>query len=185
MMPLASYRGVATRPAVSSSGHATAPPSQYLATQAARRLNDAMVYLDGPQVYSCSICRTHLTSHDDIVSKSFHGKHGRAYLLDNAVNVVVGKAEDRWLLTGLHTVCDVSCKRCRKVVGWTYIRAYERSQKYKEGRFILEKIFLYMETSGFYSIDPPAGERGDRWRKRSLSWGDEKTMVYEYDDGED
>ena len=38
--------------------------------------NDAMVYLDGPQVYTCGNCRTHLTSHDDIISKSFHGRHG-------------------------------------------------------------------------------------------------------------
>lgn len=39
--------------------------------------NDAMVYLDGPQVYTCANCRTHLTSHDDIISKSFHGRHGK------------------------------------------------------------------------------------------------------------
>ena len=38
--------------------------------------NDAMVYLDGPQIYTCGQCRTHLTSHDDIISKSFHGRHG-------------------------------------------------------------------------------------------------------------
>ena len=38
--------------------------------------NDAMVYLDGPQIYTCGECRTHLTSHDDIISKSFHGRHG-------------------------------------------------------------------------------------------------------------
>jgi len=43
----------------------------------AQQVNDAMVYLDGPQVYTCGQCRTHLTSHDDIISKSFHGRHGR------------------------------------------------------------------------------------------------------------
>jgi hypothetical protein len=42
----------------------------------AMKENDQMVYLDGPQIYSCAHCRTHLTSHDDIVSKSFHGRHG-------------------------------------------------------------------------------------------------------------
>lgn len=41
--------------------------------------NDAMVYLDGPQVYTCANCRTHLTSHDDIISKSFHGRNGMYY----------------------------------------------------------------------------------------------------------
>jgi hypothetical protein len=39
--------------------------------------NDSMVYIDGPQVYTCVQCRTHLTSHDDIISKSFHGMHGK------------------------------------------------------------------------------------------------------------
>lgn len=42
----------------------------------AQKENDSMVYLDGPVVYTCAQCRTHLTSHDDIISKSFHGRHG-------------------------------------------------------------------------------------------------------------
>ena len=41
--------------------------------------NDAMVYLEGPQIYSCGQCRTPLTSHDDIISKSFHGRKGKWY----------------------------------------------------------------------------------------------------------
>lgn len=44
----------------------------------AQQLNDSMIYLDGPQVYTCSMCRTHLTSHDEIISKSFHGRHGKS-----------------------------------------------------------------------------------------------------------
>lgn len=44
----------------------------------AQKENDAMVYLDGPQIYTCAQCRTHLTSHDDIISKSFHGRHGES-----------------------------------------------------------------------------------------------------------
>jgi hypothetical protein len=43
----------------------------------ARKLNDSLVYLDGPQIYTCAQCRTHLTSHDEIISKSFHGRHGK------------------------------------------------------------------------------------------------------------
>lgn len=44
--------------------------------RSARKLNDSMVYLDGPQIYACGHCRTHLTTHDEIISKSFHGRHG-------------------------------------------------------------------------------------------------------------
>jgi len=47
----------------------------------AKKENDSMVFVDGPQVYTCSNCRTHLTSHDDIISKSFHGRHGESIKL--------------------------------------------------------------------------------------------------------
>lgn len=144
----------------------------------ALRMNDSMVYLDGPQVYTCAQCRTHLTSHDDIISKSFHGRHGRAYLFDQCVNVTIGPSEERRLITGLHSVCDIFCKRCKTLVGWTYQKAYESSQKYKEGKFIIEKINLHIEESDYYTVAPPAGERTDRWRQRSMSWGDNNsTMV--------
>mmetsp|Transcript_109453 Transcript_109453/g.306123 ORF Transcript_109453/g.306123 Transcript_109453/m.306123 type:complete len:298 (-) Transcript_109453:136-1029(-) len=156
-------------------------------SRSARKLNDAMVYLDGPQVYTCAQCRTHLTSHDEIISKSFHGRRGRAYLFDNCVNVSVGPAEDRRLITGIHSVCDIFCKRCNTMVGWTYARAYEHSQKYKEGKFIIEKINLHLEESDYYDVAPPAGERKDRFRARSISWGSESSAsgqrhetIYEY-----
>lgn len=138
--------------------------------------NDSMVYIDGPQVYTCVQCRTHLTSHDDIISKSFHGMHGRAYLFDQCVNVTVGPAQDRRLMTGLHSVRDIFCKRCKGMIGWTYDKAYEHSQKYKEGKFIIEKINLHIEESDYYNVSHPAGERSDRWRKRSMSWGSERDV---------
>ena len=161
-------------------------PAMREQARGALEVNDSMVYLDGPQVYACQQCRTHLTSHDDIISKSFHGRRGRAYLFDQCVNIRTGPAEDRLLITGLHSVSDIFCQRCNTLVGWTYKRAYEASQKYKEGKFIIEKINLYLEESGTYDVNPPAGERRDRWRHRSRSWGSEETtstaapMVYEY-----
>lgn len=95
------------------------------------------------------------------------------------MNVTIGPAEDRALITGLHSVCDIFCKRCKHMVGWTYAKAYETSQKYKEGKFIIEKINLHLEESGYYDVNAPAGERVDRWRQRSMSWGNED-IVYEY-----
>jgi hypothetical protein len=52
-------------------------------SRSARKLNDSLVYLDGPQIYTCAQCRTHLTSHDEIISKSFHGRHGK---IKNTIN---------------------------------------------------------------------------------------------------
>lgn len=40
-------------------------------------------YLPGDQIYSCCHCRAHLASHDEIISKSFQGNRGRAYLFNS------------------------------------------------------------------------------------------------------
>ena len=40
-------------------------------------------HLSGPRVYCCHNCATHLTEHEDIVSTSFHGRCGRAFLFAN------------------------------------------------------------------------------------------------------
>jgi hypothetical protein len=45
-------------------------------------------------------------------------------------------------------VRDVSCKKCKQKLGWMYEYAMEESQKYKEGRVILERA-LITETEGF------------------------------------
>eukprot|EP00897_Mesotaenium_endlicherianum_P009339 jgi/Mesen1/8433/ME000475S07696 len=74
------------------------------------------------------------------------GRHGRAYLFENVVNVSVGPKEDRLLITGLHTVADIYCSECQEVLGWKYERAYEESQKYKEGKYILEKAKVMKEN---------------------------------------
>ncbi|XP_051149587.1 protein yippee-like At4g27745 [Andrographis paniculata] len=92
------------------------------------------------RVYSCCNCRTHVALHDDIISKAFQGRHGRAFLFSHAMNINLGNREDRQLMTGLHTVADIYCSDCNAVLGWKYLRAYEDSQKYKEGKFILEKL---------------------------------------------
>uniref|UniRef100_A0A7S2RCE9 Protein yippee-like n=1 Tax=Mucochytrium quahogii TaxID=96639 RepID=A0A7S2RCE9_9STRA len=106
----------------------------------------SLVQLDGPRVYSCSKCRTHLAHYDDIMSKSFHGRNGRAYLVNHTVNVKLGPKEDRVLMTGLHTVCDVICRNCETVVGWKYEAAYNATQRYKVGKFIVEKAKLNREA---------------------------------------
>ncbi|KAG5533902.1 hypothetical protein RHGRI_027932 [Rhododendron griersonianum] len=74
------------------------------------------------------------------------GRHGRAFLFSHAMNIVVGPKEDRQLLTGLHTVADIYCGDCREVLGWKYERAYVATQKYKEGKFIIEKSKIVKEN---------------------------------------
>ena len=74
-----------------------------------------------------------------MVSKSFHGRHGRAFLFTSSVNVMLGPKEERVLMTGLHSVADIFCTCCSARLGWKYLEAFESSQKYKEGKSLLEK----------------------------------------------
>jgi len=55
------------------------------------------------------------------------------------VNTSLGSKEERMLMTGLHSVADIFCTGCGGCLGWKYIEAFESSQKYKEGKFIVEK----------------------------------------------
>ncbi|KAI8572838.1 hypothetical protein RHMOL_Rhmol01G0231500 [Rhododendron molle] len=100
----------------------------------------------GPRLYSCYKCRNVVGRHDDVVSKAFQAKNGRAFLFAHATNIVSGPNENRHLLTGLHRVADVFCSDCREALGWKYQRAYEESQKYKEGKIVLEKYKIVKEN---------------------------------------
>ena len=64
------------------------------------------------------------------------------------MNISLGPKEDRQLITGLHTVADVYCSDCGVELGWKYIKAYEETQKYKEGKCVLEKFKIVRGTMG-------------------------------------
>ncbi|KAJ0101690.1 hypothetical protein Patl1_04723 [Pistacia atlantica] len=149
-----------------------------------------VVELEG-RSYRCKFCKTHLALPEDLASRAFHCRRGKAYLFNNActvaqaksnakqlcdnvvimdkledrhentgqlkevtspeitalisrliiipVNVTVGTLEERMMLSGMHTVGDVFCCCCGQIVGWKYEAAHEKSQKYKEGKFVLER----------------------------------------------
>uniref|UniRef100_A0A3P8YBD6 Yippee domain-containing protein n=1 Tax=Esox lucius TaxID=8010 RepID=A0A3P8YBD6_ESOLU len=74
------------------------------------------------------------------------GSQGRAYLFNSVVNVGCGPAEERVLLTGLHAVADIYCENCKTTLGWKYEHAFESSQKYKEGKFIIELAHMIKDN---------------------------------------
>ncbi|XP_073017173.1 protein yippee-like isoform X1 [Primulina eburnea] len=98
-----------------------------------------VVFLEG-KIYSCKHCGTHLALSEDIMSKSFHCRHGKAYLFDKVVNVTFGEREERLMTTGMHIAADIFCALCGSLVGWNYETAQEKSQKYKEGKSVLERF---------------------------------------------
>uniref|UniRef100_A0AC11E935 Yippee like 4 n=1 Tax=Ovis aries TaxID=9940 RepID=A0AC11E935_SHEEP len=62
------------------------------------------------------------------------------------VNVGCGPAEQRLLLTGLHSVADIFCESCKTTLGWKYEQAFETSQKYKEGKYIIEMSHMVKDN---------------------------------------
>ncbi|GAA0141533.1 hypothetical protein Leryth_011643 [Lithospermum erythrorhizon] len=117
-----------------------------------------LINLDG-DVYSCKFCQAHLALTRDIISKSFHCKHGKAYLMDKVVNVTLGEKEERLMMTGMHTVVDIFCVGCGSIIGWKYESAQEKTQQYKEGKYILDRFMVLGPDGSLYSIsqDPQLG----------------------------
>ncbi|KAH0934089.1 hypothetical protein HID58_011206 [Brassica napus] len=93
-----------------------------------------LVELEGKS-YCCRHCKTDIALCDDVVSKSFQSRHGKAYLFSKSLgilcgdraNVYAGKKEDRMMMTGMHTVVDIYCVKCGSYVGWRYtINVFDR-----------------------------------------------------------
>ncbi|RLN88465.1 hypothetical protein BBJ28_00007705 [Nothophytophthora sp. Chile5] len=123
-------------------------------------------YVDSARVFSCAKCRAHLSRSEDIISKvrsthksrgtlgytksdntpqNFQGTSGKAYLFDDAYVASslapVRPPEERVLMTGLHIVLDLYCNTCSltpRLFSCSQKEAHEASEKYKEGKFILE-----------------------------------------------
>lgn len=104
-------------------------------------------FKDNHRTYSCIHCRAHLANHDELISKLFQGNHGRAYLFNEVVNVGCKQAVRRHLLTGPHSVADIYCENCETTLGWKYEQAFVASQKYKEGKYIIEVVHMFKENS--------------------------------------
>lgn len=123
-------------------------------------------HIGGTRLFSCANCDTILTNRSELISTRFTGATGRAFLFNKVVNLQYSEVQDRVMLTGRHMVRDVSCKNCNSKLGWIYEFATEDSQRYKEGRVILERA-LVRESEGFEEhvpsdnswrgLNPPSG----------------------------
>ncbi|GAA5991437.1 hypothetical protein JCM5350_006929 [Sporobolomyces pararoseus] len=89
--------------------------------------------------FRCSCCSLELALQDELVSRSFQGSSGPAHLLRSVFNVEIGEKATKNLISGRHVIAPISCTGCRTELGWKYFVSPESSQKYKEGKCILEK----------------------------------------------
>uniref|UniRef100_A0A8C5JWZ9 Protein yippee-like n=1 Tax=Jaculus jaculus TaxID=51337 RepID=A0A8C5JWZ9_JACJA len=104
-------------------------------------------HIGGTRLFSCTNCDMILTNRSELITR-FTGATGRAFLFNKVVTLLYSEVQDRVMLTGRHMVRGVSCKSCNSKLGWVYELATEDSQRYKEGRVILERA-LVPESEGF------------------------------------
>ncbi|MCJ1327284.1 hypothetical protein MMC10_003952 [Thelotrema lepadinum] len=136
-------------------------------------MQSSEAYLNAHHSYlRCGRCSADLCLTSAIVSRGFTGRWGRAYLISAAsgINGVLGsslaveqaalpntnihKPVSRQLVTGAHTVSDVSCMFCDSILGWKYVAAEEDSQKYKVGKYILETKRVSIATQWEDEVAP-------------------------------
>ncbi|KAI4247549.1 MAG: hypothetical protein L6R40_001497 [Gallowayella cf. fulva] len=152
-------------------------------------------YLTGQTSHlRCARCAADLCPTSQIISKGFTGRHGRAYLVSaspltdiplhhyrqprntkriSLPNTRTHKAMPRQLVTGAHTVSDVSCAFCGSVIGWKYEAAEEETQRYKVGKFILETKKVFSSSCWENDVDDERDATHDRPHVlRSQGWAD-------------
>ncbi|KAK1444002.1 hypothetical protein BgAZ_208780 [Babesia gibsoni] len=98
--------------------------------------------LDGYTVFTCAECGIDLTTDRELISTEFRGRTGAAWLFSKVHNVSECGFEERMMTTGIHAIVEIHCNRCGNNLGWKYIEASSPSQKYKQGKYILEKKLI-------------------------------------------
>ncbi|MED6122492.1 hypothetical protein PIB30_040404 [Stylosanthes scabra] len=88
---------------------------------------------------------------------SFTCRRGRAYLFSNVVNITLGPQEERLMMSGLHTVEDIFCCCCGQILGWKYVVAHDKNQRYKEGKSVLERWRIADDAGDELNLDARAG----------------------------
>jgi hypothetical protein len=74
-------------------------------------------------------------------------------LFEQVCNVNIDdKAEEKQMLTGRHIIKSIRCSGCLTIIGWTYIHACAQDQKYKVGKFIIERAYLVEEDNAEVSL---------------------------------
>ncbi|CAB1347732.1 unnamed protein product, partial [Coregonus sp. 'balchen'] len=102
------------------------------------------------RTYSCIHCRAHLANHDELISKSFQGSQGRAYLFNSRWWPFM--MDQSWAVHTEITVViqDQFDQQQEQLLIQSQIRqrehAFESSQKYKEGKFIIELAHMIKDN---------------------------------------
>ncbi|KAJ3516839.1 hypothetical protein NLJ89_g873 [Agrocybe chaxingu] len=78
-------------------------------------------------------------------SRSFRGFFGKASLFTETYNVMLAKPGVQLMVTGAHTMQEVTCGICSSYLGWKIVRAHEKTESWKDGHFLMELENLYVQ----------------------------------------
>ena len=106
----------------------------------------------------------------DLISDEFRSGPHKALLFSGVVNVDRGESHARDMTSGQHTIQSIFCKQCQTELGWTYVKAADACNRYKEGNFILvvPDIVSHPHRGGCIDADTAAAAAA-RKRRRSTS----------------
>ncbi|KAF5326545.1 hypothetical protein D9611_000234 [Ephemerocybe angulata] len=126
----------------------TPPPSSIESRRSSRPLPKI------PRALTCKLCQAIITSNNVLFPSSqlppqsrtsFRGFSGKASLFTETYNVHIAKPGIQLMATGAHTMSEINCGSCHTYLGWKIVRAYEESERWKEGKFLLELESLYAQ----------------------------------------
>ncbi|GAA5899703.1 hypothetical protein JCM6882_005416 [Rhodosporidiobolus microsporus] len=111
-----------------------------------KHTNDHTFLPDHVPSFRCAACTLEIALQDELVSRAFTGGSGPAFLVRSACNVEVGNRASKQLISGKHEIAPIHCGGCSTELGWKYYVSPDSSQKYKEGKVILEKSKIYKDN---------------------------------------
>ncbi|KAJ7579216.1 hypothetical protein C8J56DRAFT_1169957 [Mycena floridula] len=108
-----------------------------------------------PRPLWCKQCRSSITSMNHLLplsaipeeSRAFRGFSGKASLFTEIQHAAFSKPAVQLMATGAHTMAEITCSHCSTYLGWHIIKAHEASEKWKEGKFLLELENLFATTN--------------------------------------
>lgn len=138
-------------------------------------------YEDGEtQIIVCIECLSHLCLSNLVLSDKFWGLSGEAYLVDKLINVQADHVDsETQMKTGIYVINKVRCLQCSTILGWMYKKSYSGAEAYKEGKYVIERKYIYLIPNN--SATSLLAEQAKNLRRRrsstSLSISDDDSFL--------
>lgn len=95
------------------------------------------------KIINCKKCLSHLCLSNYVASSEFKGASGQAYLVNKLINYeFYGEESEAKMITGNYLIQKVCCSQCKNSLGWYYMKSFNYTEAYKEGKFVIELAYL-------------------------------------------